>query len=91
MRTRWCRTLFVAAAAALVLCGCGGGGGSGASPLTTIQPSGRIVSASIDSQRTGYTYPIMIYVPASYDSGIDSYATISRQDPRLTTRWKIED
>jgi len=38
MRTRWCRTLFVAAAAALVLCGYGGGGGSGASPLTTIQP-----------------------------------------------------
>ena len=80
MRTRWCRALFVAAAAALVLCGCGGGGGSGAALTTIQQPSGRIISASIDSQRTGYTYPIMIYVPASYDTGNDSYATIYALD-----------
>jgi len=39
-----------------------------------------LVSATIDSSKTNYTYSILIYLPASYDVGNASYPTIYALD-----------
>jgi predicted alpha/beta superfamily hydrolase len=75
MRTTPLRALLAAVVGAIVLVACGGGGsGTGATAIQ--QASGHVVAASIDSQRAGYTYPVMIHVPLSYDSSNEPYATI---------------
>jgi predicted alpha/beta superfamily hydrolase len=76
MRTTSLRALLAALAGALILVGCVGGGSSGSAAVTLQQVNGHVVLASIDSQRTGYTYPVMIHVPLSYDSSNEPYATI---------------
>ncbi|RST46776.1 alpha/beta hydrolase [Variovorax sp. MHTC-1] len=81
----------------LLVAGCGGGGGGGgaAIPLATTdatgtttpvqQPtSGRVVSQSIKSAKTGATYNVEVFIPASYDANSDPYPTIYALDGDAT-------
>ncbi|XAH23541.1 alpha/beta hydrolase-fold protein [Xylophilus sp. GW821-FHT01B05] len=69
--------LACAALAALTGCGGGGGGSSSAAPDSS---GGRIVLADVKSAKTGYSYPIQIYIPPSYETGNASYPTIYALD-----------
>jgi hypothetical protein len=61
--------------ALLAACG-GGGGGGGALPPAPSPGGGEVVSATLSSAHTGFTYPIEIFLPASYASGTASYPVI---------------
>ena len=56
------------------------GGNSASAPETPVPSQGRIVSATINSAKTNYAYPVTIYLPASYDIGNASYPTIYALD-----------
>ena len=75
------RQLLFALLAGLIACfaGCGGGGDS-ASPATSVQPSGRVLSLAVTSQKVGYTYNIDVYLPATYDAGGVAYPAIYALD-----------
>lgn len=81
----------------LLVAGCGGGGGgagaafplsgTGAAGTTTPvqQPlSSRVVSQSIKSGKTGATYNVEVFVPASYEANSDQYPTIYALDGDAT-------
>jgi enterochelin esterase-like enzyme len=77
----------------VALSACGGGGGGGGSggaalPILPVAPptnpppsaTGRVVSDNIKSARTGATYPINIFIPASYDVDTAAYPVIYAMD-----------
>ena len=64
--------LLVLLASALVACGGGGGGGNESAG----EPVGQVVTTSIDSRRTGATYPVSVYLPESYGTGTRTYPVI---------------
>jgi hypothetical protein len=84
--TRSFRALLATATCGVfvALSGCGGGGGGGnnnaSAPETPAPPKGRLVSATINSAKTNFAYPITIYLPASYDTVNVSYPTIYALD-----------
>lgn len=84
MRYRAISRLLVIGLAGVLIAsfsGCGGGGGGDtAVPPTAVQPSGRVVSLSVPSQKVGYTYNVDVYLPASYDSGSAQYPVIYALD-----------
>jgi enterochelin esterase-like enzyme len=49
-------------------------------PAPAPSAPGRVVSDTITSAKTGATYPLQIYLPASYDSGSTSYPVIYAMD-----------
>ncbi|WP_235505774.1 alpha/beta hydrolase [Variovorax sp. Root411] len=73
-------------------CGGGGGGGGGtsipiapvadepAASAATPAASSRVVSDTIASAKTGASYPLEIYLPASYDGGSAGYPVIYAMD-----------
>lgn len=76
---------------ALSACGGGGGGGGGGGAVLPIVPvgppsnpppsaTGRVVSDSIKSAKTGATYPINIFIPNSYDADTAAYPVIYATD-----------
>jgi predicted alpha/beta superfamily hydrolase len=81
--TRWWGAAMLLAA----LAACGGGGGGGGAPDTntgTAAPTGQVVSTSIDSTKTGASYPIQIWVPDSYATDTAAYPTIYALDGDAT-------
>src|SRR5437868_465190 len=62
----------VALALLAVLVACGGGSSAPAPQ----GPMGRIVTSSVASTYAGFTYPISVYLPPSYDTGSASYPVI---------------
>lgn len=89
-----CGCVLVAAMAA---CGGGGGGGGGGGlPILPPAPApeqpappppsstGRVVSETVSAKAYGVDYRIDIYIPASYDAGTDSFATIYALDGDAT-------
>ena len=93
MRALW---LAGACAFLVALSGCGGGGGGDgggaifpvatapaaapAAPEPAAPATPAVVSASIQSTATGASYPLEIYVPASYAAGTASYPVIYALD-----------
>lgn len=61
------RLLFAGLAVALATCGCGGGGA--AAPVAPAADAGQVFNTSVKSASNGFTYPIQVYVPASYATG----------------------
>ncbi|MCC2677269.1 MAG: esterase [Ramlibacter sp.] len=64
--------LLACMAAALTACG-GGGGSGGDAPG---EPVGTVETFSMDSARTGANYPVTVYLPESYATGMRTYPVI---------------
>ena len=56
---------------------CGGSDGPVAPPAETV---GSVTTASVSSTHTGATYPLQVYLPASYASGAQNYPVIYATD-----------
>lgn len=74
------RAIVCAFLVALQACGGGGGGGGGAPDATATETIGSVTTASITSTQSGYSYPLSIYLPASYATGAARYPVIYATD-----------
>lgn len=66
---------------AVAVASCGGGGGADGVASTPVAPTpgaeaGRVVSLSVRATTSGFTYPVSVYVPPTYDASGASYPTI---------------
>jgi len=80
---RWLRAFAWAGSCALLVAfGMWSGGGAAIPDAPAAPPaaSSRVVSGTIASARTGATYPLEIYLPASYDGGSAAYPVIYALD-----------
>jgi len=61
------RALFTVIALCALLCSCGGGGSGGYS-VPAPPTIGRVETLTVASAKTGFTYPVQVYLPAAYDA-----------------------
>jgi hypothetical protein len=61
------------------LVGCGGGGQGSASDATPAS-AGRVLTLQVESKRVGFTYPISVFLPSSYEAETVPYPTIYAND-----------
>ena len=74
MKTQPIHKFALAVLLSLALAACGGGGGAEVIPPP--ETVGQVVTATLKSDHTGFTYPLQIYLPQSYATGTATYAVI---------------
>jgi len=79
------KSLRAAAAAGIcalsvVLGGCGGGGGGGSAAAPVASDATQTISLKITSNQNRSTYPIQVFLPASYKTGNTAYPIIYATD-----------